>query len=173
MNRQSIRAAVLLAVMVVLQSLRLIIPMPPFISLFIFGSAVNACLLLSAETTNCKGTMLIAILAPLVSFLQQAMPMPAIFLPVAIITNVAYILVYQMFLTKNRWFAVCLASVTRLAVLYVSSSWALHVINIPSQQTAILQAILSWPQLITGIAGGIFCWVLLKRLPLERKTTVV
>jgi hypothetical protein len=169
MYRQSIRAALLLALMIVLQSLRLLIPLPPFISLFAIGSAVNACLLLAVETISTKAAVIIAGLSPFVAFFQQALPLPLFILPVAV-TNMAFVVVYRMTVTHSRWLAVSLAAITRLAVLYITSSWAFRIADLPPGQASVLQAVMSWPQLITGIAGGIFCWFLLKRLTLNAKT---
>lgn len=172
MYRQFVRAALLLAVMIVLQSLRLLIPIPPFISMFVIGSAVNACLLLAAETTGAKAAVVIAGFSPVVAFFQQALPLPIFILPVAI-TNMAYVAVYRMTVTCNYWLAVSLASITRLTVLYLTSSWAFYFAALPPQQAALLQAVMSWPQLITGIAGGVICWFLLKRLALDTKVKTI
>ena len=50
--RNLVRGAILLALAVVLQGMRLIIPVPTPISMFLIGSAVNACLVLIARTTG-------------------------------------------------------------------------------------------------------------------------
>ena len=47
MRREVVRAALLLALLLVVQSLRFVVPLPPFISMFAIGTLVNACLLIS------------------------------------------------------------------------------------------------------------------------------
>lgn len=168
MYQKSVRAALLLALMIVLQSIRLLVPVPPFISMFVVGSAVNACLLLAAAITGCKAALIIACLSPIIAFLQQALPLPIFILPVAV-TNMAYAVAYKMTVPHSYWLAIALASAMRMATLYVTSTWAFDIANLPPTQAMLLQAVMSWPQLVTGIIGGIFCWLLLKRLPIAVK----
>lgn len=163
MHQKVVRTALLLAVMIVLQSLRLLIPVPPFISMFVIGSAVNACLLIALEITGRKAAIGIAVLASLVAFFQQALPLPVFILPVAI-TNIAYVLIYDLTLAYSRWLAIVLAGIGRMAMLYVSSSWAFAIVALPEKQAAILKTLMSWPQLVTGILGGLLSILLLKRL---------
>jgi len=153
----------LLALMIALQSLRLLIPVPPFISLFIIGSAINACLLIALETSGTKASLLLAVLAPVIAFFQQVRPLPIFMLPVAV-TNICYILVYRSIATYNRWLSIGLASIARMAILYFSSTWAFAIVDLPAQQATVLKAAMSWPQLITGIAGGLLCLSILKRV---------
>ena len=168
MHRNFVRAAMLLALMIALQSLRLLVPVPPFISLFIIGSAINACLLIALETTGIKAAVLLAVLAPVIAFLQQALPLPVFMVPVAV-TNICYVLVYQVIATYNRWLSIGVASLTRMAVLYCSSTWAFAIVDLPDKQASILKTAMSWPQLITGIAGGLLCVSIIKRIPLNSK----
>ncbi|WP_312423630.1 hypothetical protein [Anaerospora hongkongensis] len=168
MHRNFVRAAMLLALMIALQSLRLFVPVPPFISLFIIGSAINACLLIALETTGIKAALLLAVLAPVIAFLQQALPLPVFMVPVAV-TNICYVLVYQVIATYNRWLSIGIASLTRMAVLYCSSTWAFAIVDLPDRQASILKTAMSWPQLITGIAGGLLCVSIIKRIPLNSK----
>lgn len=168
MHRNFVRAAMLLALMIALQSLRLLVPVPPFISLFIIGSAINACLLIALETTGIKAALLLAVLAPVIAFLQQALPLPVFMVPVAV-TNICYVLVYQVIATYNRWLSIGIASLTRMAVLYFSSTWAFAIVDLPDKQASILKTAMSWPQLITGIAGGLLCVSVIKRIPLNSK----
>ncbi len=164
MERRCVLAAVLLAVMGVLQSLRLFIPLPPLVSLFIFGSIVNACLLIAAETTGLKGALFVAFFTPFYSFLQQSMPMPAIFLPVAIVTNLVYVIVYSYLFRKNRVVAVVTTVLARMSALSVMTFWALRVLALPQEQALVLQMLLSWPQVVTSAVGGYLAWLLLKRI---------
>ncbi|MDF2636656.1 MAG: hypothetical protein K0R78_3530 [Pelosinus sp.] len=163
MHQKVVRTALLLALMIVLQSLRLLVPVPPFISMFVVGSAINACLLIALEITGPKAALGMAVLAPIVAFFQQALPLPIFILPVAF-TNMAYVLIYHMTLSYNRWLAITLSSIGRMLILYFSSSWAFSIVALPEKQATILKALMSWPQLVTGIIGGILCMLLLKRL---------
>lgn len=58
MRREVVRAALLLALLLVVQSLRFVVPLPPFVSMFAIGTLVNACLLISLEVAGWRLTML-------------------------------------------------------------------------------------------------------------------
>ncbi|HML35698.1 MULTISPECIES: hypothetical protein [Sporomusa] len=162
MYQKMTRASLLLALMFLLQSLRLLMPIPAFVSMFVIGSAVNACLLAAVETAGWRAAILLAVIAPVIAYFQQALPLPVLILPVAA-ANIVYIAAYTLFFTTNRWFAVAAAAIAKMAGLYFSVSWLMLAVNIPDNLAAIITMMLSWPQLITGVTGGILCFVLLAR----------
>ena len=169
MERHTIvRGALLMALMILLQSLRLLVPVPPFVSMFVIGSAVNACLLLAAMTAGLRAGFIIACLAPVIAYFQQALPLPVFILPVAV-TNIVYILLYEAGRKHHLWLAVLLASVGRMAALYFSAAWIFSFISLPAGQAFFLKTAMSWPQLVTGLAGGVLCHWLYKRLPAAGK----
>lgn len=164
MHKKFIRATLLLAIMLLLQSLRLIIPLPPLISIFIVGSIINACLLLALEFGNLKFAIILSIIAPIVAFLQQAIPYPLFVAPI-IIANIAYVLVYNFLIFYNYpMLGIFLAALTRMLALYTTSAFAFSFIEMPEAQTTILKTLMSWPQFITGLVGGVITLFLLKRL---------
>lgn len=156
------RAALLLALMFIFQSLRLFVPVPAFVSMFVIGSAVNACLLAAVETAGWQAAMILGVTAPVIAYLQQALPVPVLIIPVAA-ANILYITGYRIFLSTNRWVAIAAASGLKMAGLYFSVTWLLLAVNMPEKLAMIVKMMLSWPQLITGAAGGILCFVVLAR----------
>ena len=69
------RTAILLALTVLFQSLRVLIPvMPADVSQYVVGSLVNLCLILAAVTVGIKGGMVIAVVAPVIAFIQDSLP---------------------------------------------------------------------------------------------------
>ncbi|WP_312421591.1 hypothetical protein [Anaerospora hongkongensis] len=158
------RAALLLAIMLIFQSIRLFVPVPPFISMFVIGSAVNACLLLAVERASWRLAIVLAVIAPGIAYLQQVLPLPIFILPVAA-ANSAYVLGYYM---GNRflgyWPAVGIAALAKAAAMFVMVTWVVQWVDLPAKVTAALSAMFGWPQLITGLGGGIIGYVILKRL---------
>lgn len=154
MHKETVRAALLLALMIVFQSLRLFVPLPPFISMFLVGSIINACLLLTIEFSTLRAGVIIACLAPVIAFMQQALPLPIFILPVAL-TNVCYLTSYKALAEKNYIAAIVTASIVRMLTLYLASSAIFAVFKFQSELENILRIAMSWPQLITGILGGV------------------
>ena len=157
------RAAMLLALTLVFQSLRFYIPVTPFASTILIGSLVNSCLLISTITTGLGSAVLISVVAPLVAYFQQLLPIPVFVLPVAC-GNIIYVLVFQA-LKKRHGLAVVAAAGAKTGVLYFSFVFLAAFFTLPGKIIAPVLFIMSWPQFITGLAGGIIGWFVLKRLP--------
>ncbi|MBP2662643.1 MAG: hypothetical protein H6Q71_591 [Firmicutes bacterium] len=162
-NRMITRAALLLALTLLFQSLRLLIPLPPFLSTFIIGSLVNASLLIAAEKAGLWPALIIAAVAPVVAYFQLLLPLPVFIIPVAL-GNAAYIC---LFLVASKWghtSGTVLATLGKTGFLYVGFTWLLTFIAIPPKLAAGIMLTMSWPQLITGILGGLLASLIVKRI---------
>lgn len=159
------RAALLLALTLLFQSLRFVIPIPPFLSVFLIGSLVNSCLLIAGERVGIKYALIIGCSAPVVAYFQQLLPLPILIIPV-ILGNVIYILIFTIGKKWQRWIGVSLAAVSKFLFMYGAFTWLLTVIAIPTTMAASLMFVMSWPQLVTGILGGLLAGFITKRLQL-------
>lgn len=157
------RAALLLALMIALQSIRLLMPVPPFVSMFVIGSAVNACLLLAVEKLGWRPAVVLAVTAPAVAALQQFLPSPVFIFPVAF-ANIIYVAGYRLLLRLNRWLAVGGAAGLKMVGMYTAVSLVLEVVQLSDKLAAGLKMMFGYPQLITGTIGGLLCYIIVKRL---------
>jgi hypothetical protein len=157
------RTALLLALTLLFQSLRLFIPLPPFFSTWIIGTLVNACLLITLETTGFFSAAVIAVAAPAVAYLQQLLPLPIFILPVAL-ANLLYVWLFRTALGWRRWQAIALAALGKTVFLYAAFAWLLSFIHIGAKLAAGLLFVMSWPQLATTVAGGVVATLIVKRL---------
>lgn len=160
---QLARAALLLALTLVLQSLRLVIPLPPLMSTFLIGSLVNACLLIALELTGPGSALTVAAAAPVVAFLQGLLPLPVFILPVAA-ANAVYIGVFAAGRRWGRPLAVGLAAAGKAAFLSVAVAWLLTLVHLPPKLAAALTFAMGWPQLVTGVIGGLLAAVVVRRI---------
>ena len=159
------RTGLLLALTLVFQSLRFIIPIPVFLSTFFIGSLVNACLLVALETVGIKPALLIVLVAPIVAYFQQLLPLPIFIIPVAL-GNAIYIGVFFISKRWNRWLQIGVAASSKMIFMYVAFSWLLTLLVIPAKLAAGLMLVMSWPQLVTGVVGGILGTIIKRRLQL-------
>lgn len=157
------RTALLLALTLTFQSLRYFIPIPMFLSTFLIGSLVNTCLLVALEIVGVKAAVFIAILAPVVAYFQQLLPLPIMILPVAL-GNALYIGVFLWGKKWQSWLRIGTAGLSKAVFMYSAFSWLLMLLAIPGKLAASLLFIMSWPQFVTGVMGGIFAGILKKRL---------
>lgn len=157
------RTALLLALTLTFQSLRHFIPIPMFLSIFLIGSLVNTCLLVALETVGAKPAVAIGLIAPLVAYFQQLLPLPIMILPVAL-GNAIYIGVFLSGKRWNSWLRIGVAGISKGIFMYSAFSWLLGLIDIPTKLASPLLFVMSWPQFVTGVIGGILAGILKKRL---------
>jgi len=158
--RKLSRTALLLALTIVFQSLRFVIPLPAIASTFLIGSLVNASLLIALQTTGLSPALLIGCITPMVAYFQQLLPLPIFILPVAL-GNCLYVwLFYRLLRIGPVWPAIGGAAAGKAAFFYLAFSWLLTFIKLPPAVTAGLLFVMGWPQFITGILGGVLSrWV--------------
>lgn len=159
------RTGLLLALTLVFQSLRFIIPIPVFLSTFLIGGLVNACLLVAVEIVGVKPALLIVLVAPIVAYFQQLLPLPIFIIPVAL-GNAIYIGVFSIGGGWNSWLRIGIAALSKTVFMYAAFSWLLTLIAIPPKLATGLMLVMSWPQLVTGVVGGILASIIKKRLQL-------
>ena len=94
MERQALqkltRTGFIVALTLVLQGLRLYIPMPPQFSMFIIGTLVNACLIVAALSIHWKAGMVVAMVTPFFAFLEGMLPFLPFIVP-TVLGNCAYV----------------------------------------------------------------------------------
>lgn len=162
--RQLLYAALLLALALVFQSLRFFIPIPPVFTTFLIGSLVNACILLAVDRAGLLGAVLIAIITPVMAYIQQLLLLPLFILPVAV-GNSLFALFYWMLRRQLIVVRLGIAAGGKCIALYGCFVWLFSLITLPEQAVKTILFVMSWPQFITGMLGGWLAIVVHKRLP--------
>ena len=158
------RTALLLAITLLFQSLRLIFPIPPIASIFLIGSLVNASLLISAQMIGWHSALCIAILAPLVAYAQHMLPVPLFILPVAL-GNIGIVAVFLILLSRGWFIALISGAVSKALILYGSISWLLSsFVKLPPKTVSAMLFAMSWPQFVTAVVGGFLAHFIVMRL---------
>ena len=154
----------LLAVMIIFQSLRIFIPIPPWINTFVIGSLVNMCLLVTLKKYGFSASLLLGVVAPMVASLQGLLIHPILIFPVAL-ANISYIVLFKTVVTHINWVGVGLVSgVGKMVVLLTSFYYLLPLLAIPDPMAQILLFVMSWPQIITGFLGVALSFQVEKKL---------
>ena len=158
------RSALLLAVAILCQSLRFVLPVPVFFSTFIVGALVNACLLVAVQAVGLGPALVIACVTPVLAYFQQLLPVPVFILPVAI-GNSLYVWLFRRLLRIGPVGpAIGGAALGKAAFFYLAFSWLLTLIHLPPAMAGAIMFVMSWPQLVTGVLGGILAQILWRRL---------
>lgn len=163
--RRLVYGALLLALAVGVQNLRLLLPLPPFGSMFIIGSLVNMLLLLSGRLAGLAYTIGSCLLLAGVAFLQGQLPIFFV-VPVAIGNGILAFWGAFFWDRPLLW----LAPFIKAVCLWTMALFLLsQVVHMPEAAGAALLFMMSWPQIITGLGGVILARFIWQRLELQRR----
>jgi hypothetical protein len=170
------RTALLLAVTLLFQELRRVLPgVGTLAGTLIIGSLVNLGLFVAAGIVGWRGSVLIALLTPVVAFLQNHLAL-AVLIPFVAAGNIVLVLVFEWIIRRigmdkgRGWISVGGASVLKSLFLWGAIAqflvrFLLPAQGLPAEKTAAMTAALSlnfsWPQLVTALIGGAVALVVL------------
>ena len=166
--RSLIRGALLLSLVLVFQSLRLVLPLPPFVSTFIIGTLVNAGLVLAVLLVGVRAALVIALVAPLVALLQGKLAL-MVFVPLVAVGNMLYVWLASYVLRFNKYLVLGVAGLVKTTILAGGSWLILNMFEFSPLAAKALAATLGWPQFITSVTGGLLAVFLLPRLGRKSK----
>ncbi len=124
------------------------------------GPLVNAALFLATALIGVRGATLLAVFPSLLALAVGFLPGPMIMLVPFIITgNIILILVFNYF-KENYWGGVVASSLAKFFFLFTSA----HIISnlfLTGNVAKIATTIMSFPQLITALTGGVIAYFVL------------
>lgn len=166
-------AAVGLALILLAQYLNKVIPaIPIFVGVqvgqLITGTLVNALLIIVSIDAGYHSGVLVGIISAFLATILGIGPIFPIITPFIAIANIIYVLVYRFGATHH--YGVLISSIPaafiKTGFLWITVPLVLTFIpDVKEVQAIALTAMFSWPQLITGIAGGIFAAIVIARIP--------
>ena len=144
-------------------SLGLLTIVPGFIhSQWITGSMVNAVLLISAVLIGSMEAVLLGLFPSTVALSSGLLPINlAPMVPFIMISNAILIAVFHYTYKKNIFGAIGISALLKFAFLHFSVTLIMSKL-LPSQLTASLAVMMSWPQFATALIGGAVAYGILK-----------
>lgn len=148
----TVRGALLLALALVLQSLRLVLPVPLLLSTFIIGTLVHMMLTVTLRLNGRTTALLLGLLLPLMAYAQGQLALPLL-IPVVWLGNSVFVLLL-FWLGQRRRLAAAFPALGKAAVMLCLAWIVLSFLQLanPAVRKAVLFA-MSVPQLLTGIGG--------------------
>ena len=161
-NSKLVRGALLVALALALQSLRLVLPMPQLLSTFIIGTLVHMMLVLTLHN-GLKTALLLAFLLPLTAYVQGQVLLPFL-IPVIWLGNFIFVLLVRQF-KGSRTLSLCVPPVAKACVMLLAAFAALSFLALPNPalRKTVMFA-MSVPQLLTAVAGILLAEQVKKRL---------
>ena len=162
-NSKLVRGALLVALALALQSLRLVLPMPQLLSTFIIGTLVHMMLVLTLQLSGLKTALLLAFLLPLTAYVQGQVLLPFL-IPVIWLGNFIFVLLVRQF-KDSRNLSLSIPPLAKACVMLLAAWAALSFLALPNPalRKTVMFA-MSVPQLLTAVAGILLAEQVNKRL---------
>lgn len=162
-NKRLARGALLIALALALQSLRLVIPLPQLVSTFVIGSLVHMMLALSLRLGSLAIALLLALLLPLTAYLQGQVLLPFL-IPVIWLGNALFVYLLQLF-SANRKLSLLVPPLAKAVLMGVAAWCVVNIVALPNPalRKTIMFA-MSVPQLVTAVIGILLARQVMLRL---------
>lgn len=162
-NSKLVRGALLVALALALQSLRLVLPMPQMLSTFIIGTLVHMMLVLTLQLNGLKTALLLAFLLPLTAYVQGQVLLPFL-IPVIWLGNFIFVLLVRQFKGRRK-LSLCVPPLAKGCIMLLAAWAALSFLALPNPalRKTVMFA-MSVPQLLTAVAGILLAEQIKKRL---------
>lgn len=162
-NSKLVRGALLVALALALQSLRLVLPMPQLLSTFIIGTLVHMMLVLTLQLSGLKTALLLAFLLPLTAYVQGQVLLPFL-IPVIWLGNFIFVLLVRQF-KDSRKLSLSIPPLAKACIMLLAAWAALSFLALPNPalRKTVMFA-MSVPQLLTAVAGILLAEQVKKRL---------
>lgn len=167
--------AMLLALTIVFQMLRLIIPVlalpgNTILAQILIGSLVNLCLIVATATAGLWSGIVISVVAPLVAFAQGHIALPWM-VPFVIIGNALIVVVYGLLMKKSQILGFIAGGAAKTAFLWIGIVWVgISLFHAPEKVANVLAINFTWLQMVTAVIGGIVSLPVIRALRAKNKT---
>lgn len=131
---------------------------------FITGPIVNATLFISAALLGVQAAVLIGLVPSVIALSFGLLPaVLAPMVPFIMISNTILVLAFAYLRERNFWLGVFSASLLKYLFLFATSSIVIDLL-LKKEVAQKVAAMMSWPQLVTALLGGVFAYLFLKGL---------
>jgi len=125
----------------------------------ITGPLINAILLVAAMVLSPSSALMIGLIPSVVALSRGLLPLPlAPMVPFIMLSNSVYVIVFSLLRKKSFAAAVVTASTAKFGLLYAVSQIILPTL-LSGKFLTKAGMMMSWPQLMTALAGGIIAWL--------------
>ncbi len=128
----------------------------------ITGPLVNATLFLGAILLGPSTAVLVGLVPSLIALSVGTLPaILAPMVPFIMVSNAILIITFAYLRKSSFWGAVIMASLLKFAFLLATSSVVINLL-LKKEVAAKVATMMSWPQLVTALAGGFIAYTILK-----------
>lgn len=161
-NRIMVRGALLVALALILQGIRIVLPLPPLASTFLIGTLVHMMLATTFWQCGAAPAYLLSLLLPVTAYIQGQLLLPLL-IPVVWVGNMLFVYLLN---SASGIMQLVFPPLMKAAVMYAGAHLVIIFLQLP--QGALVQGILfgmSVPQAVTGALGILLAQRLARLLP--------
>ena len=137
---------------------------PLFHQQMITGPIVNATLFIAAMLLGTQMGIFVGLIPSVIALSVGLLsPVLAPMIPYIMISNAILVLTFNFLKNKNFWLAVGLASCMKFLFLFATSSLVINLL-LKKEMADSVAMMMSWPQLVTALAGGTIAWMFFKKI---------
>ena len=130
----------------------------------IAGPIVNAVLFISVILLGSQGAILVGLVPSLIALSVGLLPIVlAPMIPFIMLGNTILVVTFDYFKKKSYWLGIIVASLLKFLFLFLASSVVANLI-VKKEIASKVAIMMSWPQLLTALAGGIIAYLFLKTI---------
>lgn len=135
----------------------------------IVGPLVNTTLFISAVVLGTSSAILIGIIPSVVALSAGFLPaVLAPMVPFIILGNAILVSVFSIVGKRNFFLGVLVASIAKFLFLYFTSSLVINLL-LKKEVANTVATMMSWPQFLTALAGGILAFLFLRATKIQAK----
>ena len=137
---------------------------PLFHNQLITGPIVNATLFISVILLGAQAAILVGLTPSLIALsIGVLSPALAPMVPFIMLGNIILILAFNYLRNRNYWLGIISASILKFLFLFSTSSIVINSL-LKKEIAQKVAMMMSWPQLLTALAGGLIAYLFLKGL---------
>lgn len=129
------------------------------------GPIINALLFIAVVMLGLRQALVVCFMPSIMALLAGVLlPIMVPIVPFIMLSNVVLVVIFSYFYQKNFWLGIGLASVVKFIFIWSTTT---AVANLFIKNPAIVNKIsqlMSWPQLVTALAGGLLAYIFLKTI---------
>ena len=128
----------------------------------ITGPIVNATLFIAAATLGAQAAILVGLIPSIIALSSGLLPpVLAPMIPFIMLSNAILIMTFTYLKKRNYWLNIAIASTIKFLFLLATSSVVINLL-LQKEIADTVALMMSWPQLVTALAGGIIAFPIIK-----------
>jgi hypothetical protein len=137
---------------------------PLFHNQFITGSVVNATLVVAVALLGMRDAILVGLIPSSIALAVGLLPpVLAPMIPFIIVGNAIFVVTFGYLRQRNYWLGLVSGSILKFAFLFGTSSIVISLL-LNQNLASSVAVMMSWPQLVTALAGGMIAYGVLQGL---------